>query len=152
MSWTDIIQTVAIVVALLFTAWEIRARTREQRFSNYVTAISGSVDLAKLIVENPQLHALYDYSAADWGNRDYAHLNSTERAMVLYCDLIIALCETVWLGHSEGHVAEDEWSYWQTWAHELNQSPAFRWTLEWVKRDYDPEFLASLRPPAHGVG
>jgi hypothetical protein len=143
--WTDILQGIGIVAALFFTGWEIRVRAREQKLRNYMDAISGSVDLAKLMVENPHLHALYEYSPGDWGKMTYDQLTSEEKARVLYCDLIVALCETVWLAAQEGFLSEDEWPYWQRWAHELNQAPAFRWALNWVKDDYDPDFLSEMR-------
>ena len=142
--WTDILQTVAVVAALLFTAWEIRARTREQKFRNYLDAISGSVDLAKLMVERQELHAIYDYSKTDI-TRNYNQLSPDEKARAHYCDTIIALCETVWLASQEGWLSKDEWPYWKRWTDQLSQSAIFRWTLNWVQDDYDEEFLSALR-------
>lgn len=144
-SWTDIIQTIAIIAALIFTAYEMRARTREQRFANYLTAIAGSVDLAKLMVEHRELHAVYEYSPTDWPVTEYQKLTPEQKSMVHYCDQTIALCETVWLAAREGWVSPDEWHYWKVWADQLNQSPAFRWTLQWVRTDYDPQFISEVQ-------
>jgi hypothetical protein len=144
-SWTDVLQTIAIVLALIFTAWEMRARTREQKFHTYMDAILNSVDLAKLMIEKPELHALYDYSATDWTKQEYGQLNSEEKALVHYCDTIIALCETVWLAGQQGWLSPDEWPYWKRWTDQLDRSPAFRWTVSWVKEDYDEVFLSRLR-------
>ena len=144
-SWTDILQTAAVVAALMFTGWEIRSRAREQKFRNYLDAISRSVDLAKLMVERAELHGIYDYSSEDV-DKCYGDLSPEEKARVNYCDMLIALCETVWLAGEQGWLSKDEWPYWQKWAHQLNQSAEFRWTLQWVKDDYDAAFLASLVP------
>ena len=143
-SWTDVVQTVAIVAALLFTAWELRSRTLELRYRNYLDAISGSVDLAKLLVENTNLHAIFEYSNIDWTERSYAELTPDKKAMVHYCDLYVAHCETVWLAAEEGWVPNDEWPHWQADLHRLNRSPAFRWTLGWIQEDYDQTFLSDI--------
>ena len=108
-SWTDILQTVAIVAALLFTGWELRSRSRELKFRNYLDGISGFVDLAKLMVENQHLQSLYDYSQADWHEEAYSTLTPDRRALAHYCDALIALCETIWLASKEGWIPKDEW-------------------------------------------
>ncbi|HOZ48365.1 MAG TPA: hypothetical protein PK468_17275 [Candidatus Hydrogenedentes bacterium] len=145
-TWTDVLQTVAVVAALVFTGWEIRARRREQRFRNYLDGMAGFVDLAKLMVEKPDLHGIYDYSDRNIDG-DYGGLTPEQRARVHYCDAVIAVCETIWLASEEGWLSNDEWPYWQEWAHQLMQSSEFRWTLNWVKDDYDARFLATLVPP-----
>src|SRR6266508_1923020 len=94
--WTDILQTVAVLAALLFTGWEFRARAREQKFRNYLDGISGFVNLAGMMVEKPELHALYCYSS-DELTKTYEQLSPDQKARVHYCDTIIALCEPVWL-------------------------------------------------------
>lgn len=143
-NWTDILQTGAILVALVFTGCEMRSRVRELKFRNYLDAISGHVDLAKLLVENPHLHAIYDYSPIDWTKKSYGDLSTDEKAQVHYCDQIIALCETVWVAEREKWLV-DEWGYWRSWTDQLNKSPAFRWTLGWVRKDYDPKYLSAIR-------
>jgi hypothetical protein len=143
--WTDILQTVAVVAALLFTGWEIRSRSREQRFRNYLDAISGFLNLSTLMIEKTELHGLYDYSEEAM-ERTYQQMNPDERARIHYCDTLIALCETVWYAAEEKWLPKDEWRYWQRWTHDLYGSPYFRWTLKWVEGDYDEQFLATLRP------
>ncbi len=143
-NWTDILQTVAVVAALFFTSWEIRARVREQRLRNYLDAIHGYIDLAKLMIEKPELHALYEYSSEEL-IKTYEQLSSEEKMRVHYCDTIIALCETVWRANQEGWVSKNEWLYWRRWAHDLYSSREFRWTLRWVEGDYDENFIAALR-------
>ncbi len=138
-----LVQTVGVIAALTFTAFEVRGRKRELRFRNYLDAISGSLDLSKLMINSSDLHALYDYSPKDL-NKSYGDLSAGERARVHYCDLIIALCETVWVANEEGWITPDEWKYWRTWAEQLAQSADFRWTVQWVKDDYDPEFIREL--------
>jgi hypothetical protein len=66
-------------------------------------------------------------------------------ARVHYCASIIALCETVWLAGEEGWIAKDEWVYWKRWLDELKRSPEFRWTVLWLRSEYDEKFLALLR-------
>jgi hypothetical protein len=145
--WTDVIQSVGVMAALLFTASEMWRRRHEQRFQNYLMGIGRFADLARLIVERPELRGLYDY--VDVGlPESYANLTPDDKAKVNYCDAVIALCETVWLASEEGWVAEDEWKYWRAWAIELRQSPYFRWSLKWVGDDYDKRFLALLAQPA----
>ena len=143
-TWTDIIQTVAIVAALIFTGLEMRARRHEQKFRNYLDAISGFVSLAMLMVENQELHALYESSDRDI-KKTYDQLSPNEKARVNYCDTIIALCETVWVATQEGWLPKDEWLYWKRWIDQLKKSAEFRWTLDWVRGDYDDEFLNILR-------
>jgi len=143
-NWTDILQTIGVITALLFTGWEMRARTREQRFRNYLDGIAGFVEFARLMVEKPQLHALYEYSAKEL-NKTYEQLTVEEKARVHYCDSIIALCETVWLATEEGWLPKDEWLYWKRWAVDLNGSREFRWTLKWVANEYDEQFLDQIK-------
>jgi hypothetical protein len=145
-SWTDIIQSVAVVAALVFTGIEFRNRAREQRFRNYLDAISGFTQLGVLMIERPELHSIYEYSDRDIQGT-YAELTPEQKARVHYCDTIIALGETVWLAGQEGWVSKDEWPYWQRWLQELKQSPDFRWTVRWLdgNREYDEDFLASLK-------
>ena len=144
LGWTDMIQSVGVIAALLFTGWEMHKRTREQKFQSYLSGMSGFVDLAHLMIENSELHSLYEYSPTDL-SKTYEQLSSGERARVHYCDTLIALCETVWLAAREGWLAHDEWPFWQRWAEDLRGSPYFRWTLVWVEGEYDPTFLAVLR-------
>ncbi len=144
LKWTDVIQSVGVIAALLFTGWEMHKRTREQKFASYVAGMSGFVDLARLMVEKPELQSLYEYSPTDL-TKTYEQLSPDERAKVHYCDTLIALCETVWLAGREGWLAQDEWPFWQRWAKDLNGSPYFRWTLAWVAGEYDGAFLAALR-------
>ncbi len=143
-NWTDILQSLGVIAALFFTGLEIRARTREQRFRNYLDGIAGFVQFARLMVEKPQLHALYQYSAKEL-NKTYEQLTVEEKARVHYCDSIIALCETVWLATEEGWLPKDEWLYWKRWAVDLNGSREFRWTLKWVANEYDEQFLDQMK-------
>ena len=143
-TWTDIIQTIAVVGALLYTAFEVRSRRKELRFRNYLDAISGFVELAKLMVEKPELQALYAYSKDDITS-DYQSLTPEQKARINYCDSIIALCETIWLADREKWLDGDEWPYWKKWLVELNQSAEFRWAVEWVKGDYAPDFINEIR-------
>ena len=142
--WTDIAQTLAVLAALFFTGWEFRTRAREQKFRNYLDGISGFVSLAAIMVEKAELHGLYDYSSDDLA-KTYEQLSPAQRARVHYCDTIIALCETVWLAANERWLPTDEWAYWKRWAHDLNGSPEFRWTLRWVEGEYDEAFIGELR-------
>ncbi len=136
-------QTVGVISALLFAGYEFRNHRQEQRFRNYLDSIAHSVDVAKLMVENADLHALYEYTTEEL-TKSYGELYPAEKARVHYCDLIIALCETVWLAGREGWLSKDEWPYWKTWVDQLQGSKDFRWTVRWVRDDYDPDFLAEL--------
>ncbi|HYU09141.1 MAG TPA: hypothetical protein VEK77_07170 [Gemmatimonadales bacterium] len=142
--WTDVAQTLAVLAALFFTGWEFRARAREQKFRNYLDGISGFVNLAAIMVEKAELQGLYDYTSEEL-TRNYQQLSAAQRARVHYCDTIIALCETVWLAANEKWLPADEWGYWKRWAHDLNGSPEFRWTLRWVEEEYDKTFISELR-------
>jgi hypothetical protein len=144
---SDVVQSIGVIAALLFTGWEMRTRAREQKYRNYLDAVSGFVNLASLMVERPSLQAIYEYSPNDLA-KTYEQLSPEERAQVNYCDAMIALCETVWVASEKGWLAEDEWLYWRSWAHELNGSPVFRWTLAWVRTDYDEGFVDELKAPA----
>jgi len=145
--WTDVLQSIGVIAALGFTGWEMRQRSREQKFQNYFASISAFVELARMMVEKPELQGLYTYSAVDL-TKPYEEMSSDERSMVHYCDTVLALCETVWLATREKWLANDEWPFWQRWTRDLNRSPYFRWTLAWVDGEYDPAFLATLQSQA----
>lgn len=142
---TDIIQTVAVVLALLFTGLEMRSRVLELRFSNYLNAMSGFVDLGRLMVEQPVLHSIYDYSTKGYIGRAYAELTADQRCCVHYCDALIALCETVWVASEEHWISGNEWTYWKDWVAQLHHSECFVWTVDWVAADYDPKFIQAIR-------
>jgi hypothetical protein len=142
-NWTDIIQTVAIVLAILFTGLEIRAKRQQEKRRNYLDAISGFMNLETLMIERKELQALYEYSDKDI-KKTYEQLSLDEKARVHYCDTIIALCETVWVAEQAGWLEKDEWPYWKRWTNQLNKSAEFRWTLDWVRGDYDEDFLSDL--------
>jgi hypothetical protein len=150
-NWTtvaNVIQSVGVIGALFFTCLEMRKRTREQRFERYAAGLSGFIDLARLMVERPELHDLYVESNKDLDpTYTYEMMTSEERAKVLYSDTIIALCETVWLAGREGHLEKDEWLFWQRWARELSGSRYFRWTVNAAEHEeeYDLDFLAELK-------
>jgi hypothetical protein len=147
---TDILQTVAVVAALVFTGWEIRGRAHEQKFRNYLDGMSGFIDLARLMVEKPELHALYEYSSEDIC-KTYEELSPEQKSRVHYCDTIIALCEPVWVASEQRWIAKDEWPHWINWIHDLNGAPEFRWTLKWIEGEYDDEFVKALRAPADTI-
>lgn len=138
------VQTVGVLVALSVAGYELWARRREQHFRNYLDGIVGFIDDTKLLVEHPELHALYNYSPVEIA-ATYPELTDEQRSRVHYCDSIIARCETVWLAAEEGWVPKDEWRYWRTWVRQLGGSPDFRWTLNWVAEDYSEEFIALVR-------
>lgn len=138
------VQTIGVLVAMGVTAFEIRARRKEQHFRNYLDGIGGFIDDTKLLVEHKELHALYEYSPDDIA-ASYAELSDDQTARAHYCDSIIARCETVWLASEEGWLPKDEWRYWRTWVRQLARSPDFRWTVDWVAEDYAEEFIGLLR-------
>jgi len=145
--WTmilSLIQSIGVITALFFTAYEIRRRRKEQQFRNYLDGISGFVDDTKLLIENTKLQGLYNYTTENI-TQVYEDLTDAQRARVHYCDSIIARCETVWLASEKGWVAKDEWRYWRTWIQQLGGSAEFRWTVDWVVDDYDEEFMKQVR-------
>ena len=143
----QILQTVGVIGALVFAGWGFFARARELRFQNYLKAMSGFVDLQKMLIENPKLHSLYEYSEKDLGKEAYEEMDEKERTLIHYCDTIIALCETVWRACKEKWLHKDEWQYWRQWVRDIGASPHFRWTLNWVartERQYDARFLNEM--------
>src|ERR1043165_277593 len=98
--WTDVVQAVAVVAALFITTREVRSKGKELRFRNYLDSITGFVELARLMVEQPELQALYDYSDKEIEG-DYKSLTPAQKARVNYCDSIIALCETIWVANQK---------------------------------------------------
>jgi hypothetical protein len=144
-AWTDVLQTLAVVGALIFTGWQIRAGVHEQKLQTYFYATSGSRNLSALMVENPELHAIYEYSQRNL-TKKYKEMSAEDKARIHYCDALIALFETVWVASQEEGAFEDEWEYWRRWAHGLNGSPYFRWMLEEAKRheEYDKIFLNDI--------
>ena len=152
----QILQTVGVIGALVFAGWGFFARARELRFQNYLGAMSGFVDLQKMLIENPKLHSLYEYSEKDLEKEAYDEMDEKERTLIHYCDTIIARCETVWRACKENWLHKDEWRYWRHWVQGISASPHFRWTLKWVartERQYDERFLKDMmgaiasRPP-----
>lgn len=97
------------------------------------------------MIEKPALHALYEFSKDDLG-KSYEDMNQDERALVHYCDMLIALLETVWYAAQKKWIPEDEWNYWKKWAHKLHNSPYLRWSLKWADGKYHESFLESLKP------
>ena len=141
--WTNIAQSIAVLGALIIAVIEVRKSVREQRFRNYLDSMSGFLYLSKLMVENKNLHGLYDYSTKDL-TKSYNQLSGAEKTRIHYCDTLIALCETVWVASKEGWISEGEWAYWKRWIHDLNNSREFRWTVKWVQGEYDEDFRKSL--------
>lgn len=146
------IQSVGIVGGLMFaasglffTAYEVRQRRKQDRFDHYVRFLSTYAESIKLLVERPDLHALYEYSSEDC-LKTYKELTPEEKSRAHYCDLLIALSEMVWLATEKNLVEKDEWEYWRSWLIDLQGSRDFRWTLKWTQRDYAEEFIAELDP------
>ena len=127
--WFGLVQAAGVVGALVFTGVQMCAQRKELRFRNYLDAISGFVDLSRLMVEKPELHSLYDYAAN--GNHPYKSLSPEQKARVHYCDAVIALGETLWYAHQEKQLPPDEWKYWRDWLIDLKHSPDFRFALQW---------------------
>jgi hypothetical protein len=140
----DIVQSIAVIGALSISAYETWARRREQRFHTYQVLSAEGGDLEKMLVVNPQLHALYDYSDKDI-ELDYDELPEADKACVMYCTCILSLCERVWVATREKQVATIEWPYWAAWLAQLWQSKHFRWTIEWVKDNFDREFMDEVQ-------
>ena len=138
-------QTVGVLAALVFTGYELRRRTREQRFRNYLDHMEVFFDATKLLVENKELHSLYNYSITNIPASSYDELTPDQKSRVHYCDIVIGICETVWVADRERWIAKTEWPYVRDWIRQLGQSPDFRWTVDWVKEDYSAEFLDEVR-------
>lgn len=97
----QILQTVGVIGALVFADWGFFASARELRFQNYLSAMSGFVDLQKMMIEKQELHSLYEYSEKDLEKGKYEEMSQDEKTLIHYCDTIIALCETVWRAYQE---------------------------------------------------
>lgn len=138
------------MAALIFTAIEFRGKRKEQHFRNYLDGIKGFIDDSRFFLENSDLHALYTYSP-DEITATYEELSEVQRRRALFCDIIIARCETIWVAADEGWVAKDEWKYWQTWLRELAGSSEFRWAVNWLADDYDSAFIDLLRDEIRAV-
>jgi len=80
LSW---IQSGGVIAALVFTAYEVRARKRALNFRNYLDGIGGFIQDTKLLVENKDLQALYCYSLDDIDST-YEHLSEAQRSRVHY--------------------------------------------------------------------
>ena len=65
------VQTVGVLAALTFTGYQLYRRNREQRFRNYLDHMVTFFDATKLLVENKDLHPLYDYSRVDIKAKSY---------------------------------------------------------------------------------
>ena len=140
---TQLLANVAVLVGVIVAVGQLVQQTRQLRFRNYLSAVSGSADLARQMVERPELHDIYAYSGDDIDG-DYRALSTEQRARVHYCDALLSLCETVWYAGSDGWLPEDEWEYWRAWLKQLNGCPEFRWALKWTEGDYDHDFIKSL--------
>jgi hypothetical protein len=145
--WAGAVQAVGVIAALLFTGYEFRARAKEQRFRNYLDAMAGFAETQVLMVQTPVLQALYEANAEDI-TAEYSELSPEQKTRVHYCDTLLGLSETVWVAHKKGWVDGDEWPYWERWLVHLHKSPEFRWTLSWVKTEYDHEFVLKIQDAA----
>jgi hypothetical protein len=148
--WADTIQAVGVIAALLFTGYEFRARAKEQRFKNYLDAMASFAETQVLMVQTPVLHALYEANAQDI-TAEYSELSPEQKIRVHYCDTLLGLFETVWVAHKKGWIDGDEWPYWERWLVHLHKSPEFRWTLSWVKTEYDHEFVQHILVSAQPI-
>jgi hypothetical protein len=128
------------LVTLVFNAMQNRKRAKQLKFQNYLHAMSQFLDLSKMMVERPELHAIYDYSDQDL-TKPYKAFSPEEKSRIFYCDALLSVLETVWLAGEEGWLSKDEWPYWLNWARQLYQSADFRWNLQWNWDDYDNTFL-----------
>ena len=145
--WFGLVQAIGVIAALIFTGVQMRSQRREIQFRNYLDAISGFVDLARLMVEKSELHPLYDHSTTENGR--YKSLTSEQKARVHYCDAVIALGETLWYANQQKWLPPDEWKYWRDWLIDLNQSPDFKFALEWNFEDYDEHFIEEICQKKH---
>jgi hypothetical protein len=139
------VQSIGVIAALAFAGYELYQRNREQKFRNYLDYMGVFFDATKLLVENKDLHPLYSYSLADLPAASYDELSPEQRSRVHYCDVVIGLCETVWVANQEGWLDKTEWPYTQMWLLQLGQSPDFRWTVDWVTGDYSEDFMREVR-------
>jgi len=139
----DLIQTVGVIAALAFTGYEVYSRKAEQQFRNYLDGISGFRDLTRMIVEREELQCLYDYTATDYCD-PYKNLSDKKKTLVNFCDLIICLCESIWVAREKGWLPDDEWGYWDRWIRQLTRSQDFRWAVRWNEGDYDESFMNYL--------
>ena len=140
------IQALGVIAALCVTGYQVCRQRRELKYRNYLDGVNDCLDLMKMMVANHDLHPLYDENTVADLPAAFGELTAQQKSLVYYCDAIIFLCERVWVSQQEGCLAKDEWSYWRKWIHRLNESPYFRWTVVWVEDDYEPDFIAELRP------
>jgi hypothetical protein len=113
--------------------------------------MSGFSETQILMIQMPVLQALYDADPVDIV-ADYSGLTPDQRARVHYCDTLLGLCETVWVGHRKGRLDVKEWPQWGRWLVTLHRAPEFRWTLAWVEGAYEPEFIRAIRSAVAEAG
>jgi hypothetical protein len=139
------IQTIGVIGALGFTGFEVYRSNRAQRFRNYLDHMTVFFDATKLLVENKDLHALYEYSPVDITAQSYDDLTADQKSRVHYCDILVGLCETVWVANQQRWLEDTEWPFIQNWIFQLGHSADFRWTVDWVCEDYSDDFMREVR-------
>ena len=143
----DLAQTIALIAALWFPYKEMKVRRQERTMENYLGANAAYAEAARVMIENPELHGLYD------GDPEYRKFSDKRKPRALYCDWAISICETVWSEDRDGLIPKGEWKSWLgwlVWFHDVSEDfrTAWKWVggpqaTEWGP-EYDPKFIAAV--------
>ena len=130
----------AVLVSLLFLAFQIKQQREDERFTVFEKLMSDFTQLNLLLVNRPQIaDYLYPASGTEWKNEP------TEKRMAFYyLDSVFGLCERAWTAGRKSKAGKAEWIGWRNWLKSFAKSPVFAELLKANEGMYEEPFTREL--------
>jgi len=130
----------AVLVSLVFLAFQIRQQREDERFTVFEKLMSDFTQLNLVLVNRPQIaDYLYPSSGTEWENAP-----PEKRMAFYYLDSVLGLCERAWTAGRKSKAGKTEWIGWRNWLKSFAKSPVFSELLKATEGMYEEPFTKEL--------
>jgi len=136
----EIVSAIAVVVSLLYVAFEVRSGTRAIRVASRDSSFQSLMDFNFAVMSDPELGYVFQL-----GCHDYDALDERERARlvhVLYA--FFKMFEKIYLHYLDGSVDESVWIHNKPMLLAYAIQPGARYYLSHREKIFDPRFWQLL--------
>jgi len=130
----QILANLSILIGVPFLFLEYRRRGKELGYQTYLEASRASMDLERLLIDNPRIREVLE------GRANYEDVPQAEN----YFNMLMILFENVYLCWKKDWMEHDEWDGWVEWMRRMKRLEAFRRAWENERELYSRDFREFL--------
>lgn len=144
-SIADVISALAVVVTLVYLAFQLRENTKALRRSSAEAALAAVLEFTGDMARNDELNRLFTKGTEDWDA-----LSESDRARLAYMLFrLFKIMENIHYYHTLGTFDEESWAGWKALTAHYTQSVAGRVYLKARRTWYSARFMEFVDSLSH---